>query len=128
MNATRDTQGTQPERRSMHPDVERLLDAVLAGQDRMVELQSAVQDLPGHVGASVHEAIRRSAADPDVWAAAGSALRRHARDQAGGFLLGGLKATAVKVGWLLVIVGGVYIVGGWAAIAALWKSAFASQS
>lgn len=128
MNAAHNTPEHLPERRNMHPDVERLLSAVLDGQDRMVEVQSAMQALPVQVAQAVHEAIRHSAADPAVWAAAGSALRTHARDQAGGFVLGGIKALGIKLGWLILIVGSVYLVGGWSALAALWKSAFASQS
>lgn len=112
----------------MHPDVEMVLHAIQSRDDAITALRGDVQAMPDQIGQAIQAANMRTVSDPAFWAAAGEALQRQARDQAGGFVLGGLKALARKLGWLLLIVGGVYLVGGWSALAALWKSATAAHS
>lgn len=102
--------------------------AVQAQDDTITALRGDIHDLPDKFGAALEAALLRAASDSRVWAAAGSALQRHARDQAGGWLLGGLRALGTKLGWLLVIVGGVYLLGGWSALVALFKGAFAAHN
>jgi len=116
------------DRRRAHPNNEQMLEAIHARDDTIAALHSAVEALPPQIGQAMQDAILRSVSDPAVWAAAGAALQRHARDQAGGWLLGGLKAIGTKVGWALVIVGGVYLIGGWTALAAMFKAAFAAHN
>lgn len=109
---------TTPDRRTMHPDVAHLLQAVQSRDDAITGLRADVQAMPDHIGRAMQDAIMRSVSDPLLWAAAGQALRRHARDQAGGWLFGGLKAIGTRIGWALIVVGGVYLMGGWSALAA----------
>lgn len=120
---------TEPlERRRMHPEVEHLLLAIQSRDDAITALRADVQMMPDRIGDAIQRANMRTVSDPVFWAAAGDALRKQARDQAGNFVLDGIKGFARKVGWLLLIVGGVYMVGGWPALAAAWKSAFGAQA
>ena len=102
-----------PERRRMHPDVEQLLSAVLVSQDRMVEVQSAIEALPERIAGAMRAALLSTASDPATWAAASAALQRHAREQAGGWLFGGLRALLAKLALVMSVVGGIYLLGGW---------------
>lgn len=74
------------------------------------------------IGEAVSEGIRIAVSDPDVWAAALEAMQMHAKAEAGGWLFGGIKALISKLAWILVIGTGVYLVGGWAALVALFKA------
>lgn len=71
---------------------------------------------------AVRDGIRDAVADPELWAAAGSAMRAQAQNAAGGLVLGGLRQLLVRAAWFLVIGGGVYLLGGWTALAAAIKS------
>lgn len=115
------------ERRPMHPEVEMVLHAIQSRDDALVALRGDVQSMPELIGRAIHEANMRTVSDPAFWAAAGEALRNQARDHAGNFVLDGLRSALRKLGWLLLIVGGVYLIGGWSALAALWKSAIAAR-
>lgn len=111
-----------PERRRMHPDVEHLLLAIQSRDDAITALRGDMQAMPEQIGRAVQEAHMRTVSDAAFWAAIMEALGRQARDHAGGFVLDGLRGAARKLGWLLLIVGGVYLVGGWAALGTFWKS------
>lgn len=71
---------------------------------------------------AVREGIREAVADPDLWAAAGAAMRSQAQSAAGGLILGGLRQILGRLAWVLVIGGGVYLLGGWSALAGMVKS------
>ena len=77
---------------------------------------------PELVRDAVGDAIRDTSADPEVWAAIILAIQTRAKEEAGGWLFGGLKAIFSRIAWVLVIGGGVYALGGWTALAALFKS------
>jgi hypothetical protein len=114
----------QPERRRMHPEVELVLQAIQSRDDAMTALRGDVLAMPERIGEAIQQANMRTVSDPAFWAAAGAALRREARDQAGGFVLDGVRNTFRWVAWVLLIGMGVYLVGGWTALLALVKSAF----
>ena len=114
--------------RRMHPDVAYLLKVVQDRDDTITALRGDVQGIPDKIGDAVQEALIRVASSPAVWAAAGSALREHARSQAGGWLLSGIRSVATKIAWLMLAIGAIYMIGGWAALAAVWKAALASKN
>lgn len=123
-----DPQPPPLERRRMHPEVEMVMAAIQSRDDTLTALRGDILDLPEQIGAAIQASNMRTVSDPAFWAAAGDALRRQARDYAGGFVLDGLRSGLRKLAWLFIIVGGVYMVGGWSAIAALFKGAFASHT
>ena len=71
---------------------------------------------------AVAEGIRDAVSDPAVWEAAGQAMREQAQSAAGGWLLGGLRVVFNRLAWVAVILGGIYMLGGWGAVAAFIKS------
>ena len=98
----------QPDRRRIHPEVEMVLQAIQSRDDAITALRADVIDMPERIGAAIQAANMRTVSDPAFWAAAAAALRREARDQTGGFVLEGLRGVLRKIGWVLLIVGGVY--------------------
>ncbi len=70
---------------------------------------------------AVAAGIRQAVSDPAMWESAGKAMREQAQSAAGGWLIGGLRALATRAAWIVVIVAGVYALGGWGAVAALIK-------
>jgi hypothetical protein len=71
--------------------------------------------------------LKRVVADPDFWAAASEGMRKHAAAEAGGWLMSGIKAAFSRVMWIVVIGLSVYMVGGWTAVVALFKTSGGSQ-
>lgn len=71
---------------------------------------------------AVAEGIRQAVADPALWEAAGYAMRTQAQSAAGGWLIGGIRALATRAAWIVMIVAGVYALGGWGAVVALVKT------
>jgi hypothetical protein len=118
----------QPERRRVHPEVELVLQAIQSRDDAMTALRGDVLAMPERIGEAIQQANMRTVSDPAFWSAAGAALRREARDQAGGFVLDGVRNTFRWVAWVMLIGMGVYLVGGWTALLALVKSAFGIHS
>jgi hypothetical protein len=71
---------------------------------------------------AVADGFRDAISDPAFWDAAMTAIQSRAQQEAGGWLLGGVKKFLQKVAWILVIGLGVYLVGGWAALVAFFKA------
>lgn len=71
---------------------------------------------------AVAQGMREAVADPDFWSAAYSAMQQRAQQEAGGWLLGGLKAAAARVGWLVLAFASIYMLGGWAGLLAFIKT------
>jgi len=115
------------ERRRMHPEVEMVLQAIQSRDDAITALRGDVLDMPERIGREVQAANMRTVSDPAFWAAVGTALRREARDQAGGFLWDGVRNALRWAAWFLLIGVGVYLVGGWGALVALVKGGFAAR-
>jgi hypothetical protein len=74
------------------------------------------------VAEATADGIKRAVADPSLWAAASEGMRKHASAEAGGWLLSGMKAAFSRVMWVAIIGLAVYMVGGWAAVVALFKA------
>jgi hypothetical protein len=74
---------------------------------------------------AVRDGIVAAASDREVWKLALDTLvpvaRQHAQAEAGGWLLGGIKAFLSKLAWVAVIGMGIYLLGGWAALVAFFK-------
>lgn len=71
---------------------------------------------------AVRAGLHAAAADPQLWIAVSEAIGQRARSEAGGWLFGRLRAFASRMIWFLIIGSAVYMVGGWSALAALFKS------
>lgn len=106
-----------PDRRRSH---DRITDA------RLRQLEDQMADIAVTMREAVHTGLRDAVSDPQLWEAAGAAMREQAQSAAGGWLLGGLGAVGKRIGWVLVIAGGVYLLGGWGALVAFVKAQAAS--
>lgn len=62
-----------------------------------------------------------------LWAAGFNVLQRQATQHAGRFVLGGLWELFRKLGLFLVLGGIVYAIGGWSALAGLFKTLFTAS-
>jgi len=71
---------------------------------------------------AVAKGIKDAVSDPALWTAAGNAMQQRAASATGGWLIGGARAAISRLGWLVFIGLGIYMVGGWAALAAAWKA------
>lgn len=58
------------------------------------------------------------------WSAGLTALRKNAAEHTGRFVLGGLRGLLSKLGLFLALGSLVYALGGWSALAGLWKALF----
>jgi hypothetical protein len=105
----------------MEPTQTQILEAVLQLQDRVNEGRGEALTADD-VSDAVARGIRTAVSDPSVWSAALLAMQSHAKTEAGGWLLGGIKAALSRMAWVVIIGLSVYMVGGWAALAALFKS------
>lgn len=77
---------------------------------------------PEIIKTAVADGIKTALSDPAMWAAAMRAMQHHAQTEAGGWLFGGLKALASRIAWFLVIGLGIYLIGGWSALVAFFKT------
>ena len=98
-------------------------DDCLAGQIGRIDNEiAAMKDANSQaIAAAVEIGITRAVSNPALWEAAGVAMRQQAQSAAGGWLLGGLRAAATRAAWVVAIVVGVYVLGGWGAVLALLK-------
>ena len=111
-------------------DAKTILDSVNTVSDQVVGLQGRVEDLAGevkdaarHGGAdALRDVMQDRAAVEAFWSAAFGALASYGQQQTGRIVLGGIKGLMSR-GLLFVVLGLlVYSVGGWAALAAVWKA------
>lgn len=88
------------------------------------ELREAVSEVatPASLSHAVAEGTRRALADPETWAEAMKGIQKAAQQEAGGWLFGGIRAFISKAAWVVLIGLGVYLLGGWAALAAFLKA------
>lgn len=87
-------------------------------------LREQMQDA---VRVGITEAMTEEAAEA-FWGAGLTLLQKQAQQHAGRFVLGGLMGLAKKAGLFLMFGGIVYAVGGWTALAGLFKSIFSSST
>lgn len=81
------------------------------------------------VAAAVQAGIKGALTEENAaafWAAGISVFQKQATQHAGRFVLGGLWGLARKCSLFMLLGGVVYAIGGWAALAALFKSLFTS--
>ena len=71
---------------------------------------------------AVAQGIREAVSDPELWSQMLKAVRAHAEQEAGGWLFGGLKVALSKLAWIAVLGTGIYLLGGWTALVAFFKS------
>lgn len=74
------------------------------------------------VAEATADGIRRAGADPATWEAWSAGLKAHAQAEAGGWLLGGLRLMLSRIVWVLVAGLAIYMIGGWSALVAFFKS------
>jgi hypothetical protein len=90
-----------------------LLDAI----HRTQEIAARAEPLtPEAVTAAVEQGFIRAVSNPALWAAAYAAAQKSAQAEAGGWVLGGVKALLRRMGWLMVLGAAIYAVGGWAGL------------
>lgn len=73
------------------------------------------------VRASVKAGLQDAIADPETWLKLRDAFATYARSEAGGWVLGAIGAIFKKVALGVVIIGALYYVGGFPAVAAWFK-------
>lgn len=84
----------------------------IMSRDEMAEVMSK----------AVADGIRAAVSDPEMWSAAGDAMQKRAVSATGSLVLDGLKAGVRKALLIGMVAGGLYVVGGWSALAAAWKA------
>ena len=82
----------------------------------------AVVMTPHVIEVAVAAGIRTAVSDPELWAAAGKAMREQAQTAAGGLVLSGIRAAANRAAWILLLVLAIYSVGGWQAVVSWLKA------
>jgi hypothetical protein len=110
---------------SIHPEVEAVITSIGHVDDRVTELRAVTEDLPRRMRESVHQGVIDAASDPALWASMATSLQRQARDQAGGWLFGGLRSLVSRLGWILLVIVAVWMVGGPGAVLAFVKTIIA---
>ena len=88
-------------------------------------IQYLEERIASAVGSGITSAMTEDTAAA-FWAAGLAVLQKQAAQHAGRFVLGGLWGLARKLGLFLTLGGIVYAVGGWGALAALFKVLFQS--
>lgn len=97
-----------------------VVDKLGAMHEQLAEVAAASS--PANLQAAVASGIREAATDPELWASIMTAVRTQAQQEAGGWLLGGIKAVFNRLALLVVVGMGVYLLGGWSALVAIFKS------
>lgn len=83
---------------------------------------------PEDIAAALRGAIAQAASSPETWAAAVSGMRQATERNAGRWLIGGVWAVARKVLVITALGMLVYSVGGWSALAGLFKAVAAGEA
>ena len=86
-----------------------------------------VEYLEKRIAAAVGEGIKTAITEDTAaafWSAGLTALQKQATEHAGRFVIGGLWGLVRKASLFLMLGGIVYALGGWSALAALFKAIF----
>lgn len=75
-----------------------------------------------NLSAAVAQGLREAISDPSFWKAASEAMQQHAKSEAGGWLLGSVRALLSKLFLFLLAGMLIYSVGGWSALLAFFKA------
>ncbi len=100
---------------------EQVLAAVHNAQDQIANMHGQMLTGPD-IAKAVAEGLTQAVSSPEFWTAAIAAASSRAKNEAGSWLFGGIGAVLSKLGWLLVIGLGIYLIGGWSALVAFMKS------
>ncbi len=92
------------------------------------QIEALAGMLPEMIREGTAQGLQSALAQPETWVAVAKGFREAARREAGTAVLNGLAALARKLLLFLAIGGLVYWIGGWAALAGLWKALSGSQS
>lgn len=96
--------------------------------DQVGDVKELVEDVragaltPRDVRDAMAEGLMAAISREDFWPTLGAGMQKHAAAQAGGWLLGGIKAALRRLFLFLVLGLLLYLVGGWSALVALFKS------
>lgn len=74
------------------------------------------------IAQAVEAGIMRAVSNPDLWAAASTAIQQQAKARAGGWLFSGVGALFSKLGWVVMAALAIYTLGGWTALAGAVKA------
>lgn len=74
------------------------------------------------IASAVEHGIMRAVSNPELWAAASSAIQQQAKARAGGLLFHGIGAVFSRLGWLIIAGVAIYTLGGWTALAGAVKA------
>ena len=74
------------------------------------------------IAQAVEAGIMRAVSNPDLWAAASTAIQQQAKARAGGWLFSGVGAVLSKLGWVVMAAIAIYTLGGWTALATAMKA------
>lgn len=80
------------------------------------------EELRALMAAAVEEGFRRAVSNPEVWSEAAGAMQKHVQQQAGGLVLGGLRALVSKLAVLALAAWAIYSLGGLQALLAWVKT------
>lgn len=111
-----DPDKTHPPQPNETTDPVRLTDTTLMHLETL--MRTAVEK-------GINDAINEDMAER-FWSAGLNVLQRQATDHAGRFVLGGLWSMVQRLSMFVVLGGVVYAVGGWAALAGLFKTIFST--
>ena len=111
----------------MHPDAQHARDRgddYLASQIGRIDNEIDAMRLANSraIAAAVEDGIMRAVSNPDLWAAASTAIQQQAKARAGGWLFSGIGAVFSKAGWFVMAAMAIYTLGGWTALAAAFKA------
>ena len=102
------------------PTTEDVYREVQSLQDMVTDSHGALMN-PTDVANAVKSGLMQAVADPAFWTAAQAAMQQHAKVEAGGWLLGGIKGLLSKVFWFALAGVVIYNAGGWTALATWFK-------
>lgn len=85
------------------------------------EMQQSLLDMERRIPELMAAGIVAAVGNPATWQAGREAMKRQARDAAGGWLLGGVKFLLDKFLWAAVALVAIYAMGGWPALAGVLK-------
>lgn len=102
------------------PTTTDVYEAVLALQDQVVDGRGEALH-PENVAAAVKLGLMQAVADPAFWISAQAAMQQHAKTEAGGWLLGGIRGFFSKLFWFALAGVIVYNAGGWTALSVWFK-------
>lgn len=108
--------------RSMSAKNAEMQTVMLAMSAKNAEIQTALLDMERRIPQLMAEGIVAAVGNPATWQAGREAMKRQARDAAGGWLLGGVRFLADKLLWVGLALIAIYTLGGWPALAAVLKA------